>query len=106
LASEELRAAEVPTPYMLFSQMRIVGRFHSLAYATHEQWQTSKILKGYLTLVARTITVQSKHTVLLAHVLLRETHTSTNKDLSSDDTTVSEEGWGKGMEPPFPWDMC
>ena len=28
---EELRADEVPMPYLLFSQTKMVGRFHSLA---------------------------------------------------------------------------
>lgn len=68
--------------------------------------QTNKELKACtyhverledLTLVTRAITVQSERTVLLAHVLLRETHTGTNRDLSSDDTVASEEGRGEDV---------
>jgi len=50
-----------------------------------------------LTLVTRAITVQGEGTVLLAHVLLGETHTGSNRDLSSDDTVASKEGRGEDV---------
>jgi len=44
----------------------------------------------HLPLVASTISIQRKRTVFLAHVLLSKAHTSTNGDLSTDDTVASE----------------
>jgi hypothetical protein len=50
-----------------------------------------------LTLVTRTVTVQRERTVLLAHVLLSETHACTDRNLSTDDTVASEEGRGEDV---------
>ena len=51
----------------------------------------------HLTLVTHTITVQHKRAIFLAHVLLSETHTCTDRNLSSDDTVASDEGWGEDV---------
>jgi hypothetical protein len=102
---EELRSAGVPIPYLLFSQTKTAGRFQSLAFEiiSHFARFVEKASKYHiesfkdLTLVASTITVESKSTVFLAEVLLSKGNTGTNGYLRTDDTITSEERRGKDV---------
>jgi hypothetical protein len=40
----------------------------------------------YLSLVTRTIAIKRERTIILTHGLLREIHTSTDRDLGADDS--------------------
>lgn len=97
---EELRSADVPIPYLLFSQTKTQGRSHSFAYGhIHSQSFTSGEVIAHhverlkdLTLVARTVTVEGKRGGLVAEVLLGEGEARADGDLSANNAVTTKEG--------------
>ena len=101
----ELRSAEVPIPYLLFSQTKTTGRFQSFAYqnthpSTHER-KINNIKKNsatpayhvvrleHLALVTRTITIHRKRRIRQLQILLRERQSRAQRDLRANDTVSS-----------------
>lgn len=105
---EDERSAEVPMPYLLFSQTKTQGRFHSLAYkaprhrhtssacppknSTQKQSATHHVERlKHLSLVRRPIPIHRERRRRLAHILLCQREARTERDLGADDTVAAEE---------------
>lgn len=97
------RSADVPIPYLLFSQTKTTGRFHSLAcrYTISESYVSGcsttchVVSLEHLTLVGSTVSVHREGDRLPVLVLLRESDTGSDGHLSTDDTVTSVEAFGE-----------
>lgn len=101
---EELRSAEVPIPYLLFSQTNTHGRSHS--FACNDVSITLNVYNTVthhierledLTLVAGTVSVHRVGRKRLVQVFLCERKACTDGHLRTDDTVATKERLGEDV---------
>lgn len=101
---EELRSAEVPIPYLLFSQTNTHGRSHSFAcddisIARNVYCSTTHHVERLedLTLVAGTVSVHRVGSERLVHVFLCKRKACADGHLRTDDSVATEERLGEDV---------
>ena len=106
---EEDRSADVPIPYLLFSQIKIAGRFHSFAchptssLEKHEKksQETDHVIRlKDLTLITRSISIHGKRSVLLTQIFLCKRDACADGNLSAHDTVPAKKGRSEDVHGP------